>query len=185
MKKSGKFWFVMLCQMVLALCFSRPALAQDTGLSSYKLGTGDVIAVRVYGEDDLSRDKLRLTDAGTITYPVLGELKVAGMTVGELQKFITDNLKGRYLVNPRVSVTVEEYRMFFVNGQVARPGGYPYQPGLTVRKAVLLAGGLTERASESKIYLIREGDNKQKQNKVDMTIEVKPGDVVTVEESFF
>jgi len=154
-------------------------------LSSYRLGVGDIISVRVFGEDDLSRDKVKVTDAGSVAYPVLGEIKVLGRTVGELEKLVADGLRGRYLVNPRVTVTIDEYRQFFVDGQVGKTGGYPYQPGLNVAKAISLAGGLRERASVNKIYIVREGDKPQNRIKVDMSTEVRPGDILTIEESFF
>ena len=161
------------------------AQAQTDSLSRYKLGSGDVISIVVFGEDDLKREKIRLTDAGTISYPVLGELKVLGLTVGELEKIITDGLRGRYLVNPRVSVSVDLYREFFISGQVQRGGGYPYQPGLTVRKAVSIAGGFKERASKEKIFVVREGDKSAKSVKIGLDAPVNPGDIITVEESFF
>lgn len=157
----------------------------SSAYSSYRLGAGDVVNIRVFGEDDLSKEKIRLTDAGTVPYPVLGELRVLGMTVGDLERLITDGLKGRYLVNPRVSVQIDEYRPFYVNGMVEKPGGYPYQPGLTVRKAASLAGGFKERASSSKMYVIREGDKTQTPVKVDLNTLVGPGDILTIEESFF
>ena len=163
------------------------AIAQSgvDSLSRYQLGSGDVISITVFGEDDLKLQKIRLTDAGTISYPVLGELGVLGLTVGELEKVITDGLKGRYLVNPKVSVSVDEYRPFFINGQVERGGGYPFQPGLTVRKAVTLAGGFKERASKEKIFIIRDKERNAKPVKVDLDTPVHPGDIITVEESFF
>ena len=160
-------------------------LSSNTAYSSYRLGAGDVVNIRVFGEDDLSKEKIRLTDAGTVPYPVLGELRVLGMTVGDLERLITDGLKGRYLVNPRVSVQIDEYRPFYINGMVEKPGGYPYQPGLTVRKAASIAGGFKERASASKMYVIREGDPSHKPIKVDLNTEVGPGDILTIEESFF
>lgn len=156
-----------------------------SALSSYRLGAGDVVTIRVFGEDDLSKEKIKLTDAGTVPYPVLGEIKVLGLTVGDLERLITDGLRGRYLVNPRVSVQIEEYRPFYINGMVDKPGGYPFQPGLTVRKAASLAGGFKERASLSKIYVIRESDPGQRAQKADLNTPVLPGDTITVEESFF
>lgn len=153
--------------------------------SSYKLRAGDVISIRVFGENDFTRDKVRLTDAGTVTFPFLGELPVLGRTVGDVQQLITERLRGRYLVNPQVTVWIEEYRPIFVNGMVEKPGAYPYQPGLNVRRAVSLAGGFKERASLNKIFVTREGDAKQKPQKVDVTAEIGPGDTITVEESFF
>lgn len=154
-------------------------------LSRYKLAAGDVISISVFGENDLRRDKVRLTDAGTISYPVLGEIQVRGKTVGELEKLITDGLRGTYLVNPRVSVTIDEYRPYFINGQVANNGSFPYQPGLTVRKAVAIAGGFKERASQSKITIVRDGDPTNTPVKVNLNTPVHPGDTITVGESFF
>jgi polysaccharide export outer membrane protein len=154
-------------------------------LSSYRLGAGDVVTIRVFGEEDLSKEKIKLTDAGTVPYPVLGEIRVLGMTVGDLERMITNGLRGRYLVNPRVSVQIDEYRPFYINGMVDKPGGYPFQPGLTIRKAASLAGGFKERASLSKIFIIRERDPDQRPQKVDLNTPVYPGDIITVEESFF
>jgi polysaccharide export outer membrane protein len=161
------------------------AVAKDDTASSYRLGAGDVITIQVLGEEDLKREKIRLSDAATISYPVLGEIRLAGKTVGELERLIRDGLKGRYLVNPQVTVTINEYRNFFINGQIERPGGYPFMPGLTVRKAVSLAGGFKERASREKIFVIREEDRTQTPRKVDLNAAVNPGDIITVEESFF
>ena len=158
---------------------------EGESFSKYRLSTGDVISITVLGEDDLKRDKIRLTDAGTISYPVLGEIAVRGKTVGELETMITEGLRGRYLVNPRVSVTIDEYRPFFINGQIERSGSYPYQPGLTVRKAVTIAGGFKERASQSKIYVVRDRDPTHASIKVDLNTPIYPGDTITVEESFF
>jgi len=161
-----------------------PAVKTES-LSQYRLSTGDVISITVYGEDDLKRDKVRLTDAGTVSYPVLGELQVRGKTVGELEKIITDGLRGTYLVNPRVAVTIDEYRPYFISGQVANNGSFPFQPGLTVRKAVSIAGGFKERASQSKITILRDGDTTNTPVKADLNTPVHPGDTVTVGESFF
>jgi polysaccharide export outer membrane protein len=161
------------------------AQAKSDALSSYRLNSGDVISIRVFGEDEFNREKIRLTDAGTVSFPMLGEIPVLGRTVGELEQLLTDRLKGRYLVNPRVSVWIDEYRSFFVNGMVEKPGAYPYQPGLNVRKAVSIAGGFKERASPSKIFIVRDKDVSHQPVKVDLNAEVGPGDTITVEESFF
>lgn len=154
-------------------------------VSQYKMGSGDVVTIRVFGEDDLSREKIRITDSGTIFVPAIGEISVLGLKIGEIEKLVVDGLRGRILVNPQVSVFVEEYRPFFINGKVTRPGGYPFIPGLTVRKAAALAGGFLDRASLSKIFVIRAEDVAQASIKIDLNELVFPGDIVTVEESFF
>src|SRR5262249_19511961 len=156
-----------------------PAFAQSPELSSYKLGSGDMISVRVLGEEDLKREKVRLSDAGTLSFPILGEIRVKGMTVGALEQYIARGLKGRYLLNPQVTVTIDEYRNFFVNGMVEKPGGYPYSPGLTVRKAISLAGGFRERASREKINIIRDDDPSQTSRRVDLNTAILPGDILT------
>jgi polysaccharide export outer membrane protein len=170
---------------VVAAFICSPVFAQSSDLSSYKLGSGDMISIRVLGEDDLKRERVRLSDAGTISFPVLGEIKVKGMTVGALEAHITRGLKGRYLLNPQVTIAIEEYRNFFVNGMVEKPGGYPFAPGLTVRKAISIAGGFKERASRDKFNIIRDDDPNQTPRRVDLNTAVLPGDILTIEESFF
>lgn len=154
-------------------------------LSTYRVAAGDVITIRVYGEDDLTREKVRISDAGTFAFPFLGEVKALGLTSGEIERAIFNGLNGRYLVNPRVAVSIEVYRPFFINGMIATPGAYPYQPGLTVLKASSLAGGFKERASLSKIFIVRENDPKGTPQKVDLNSPVNPGDTIFIEESFF
>ena len=181
--------FFSLCALTF-LCLSAAlagaqAPARDLSVSNYRLGSGDVITIEVLGEDDLKRERIRLSDAATISYPILGEIHLSGKTVGELERIIREGLRGRYLVNPQVTVTINEYRNFYINGQIKRPGGYPYVPGLTVIKAVSIAGGFSERAAQDKIFVVRENDSAQKRIKVGLNTAVHPGDIVTVEESFF
>lgn len=178
---------VLLIVFLAITIFAGGACAQSKmdALSTYRLNSGDVISIRVFGEDDFTREKVRLTDAGTVSFPMLGEIAMLGRTVGEIEALVTDRLKGRYLVNPRVSVWIDEYRSFFINGMVEKPGAYPFQPGLNVRKAISIAGGLKERASVNKIFVVRDKDTAHQPVKVDMSTDVAPGDTVTVEESFF
>jgi polysaccharide export outer membrane protein len=154
------------------------------GLSDYPLGSGDLLSIQVFGEDELSVE-LRLSDAGTISYPFLGELRVKGLTTGELGKMIRDQLSDGYLINPNVNITVLEYRQFFIHGQVVKPGGYPYQPGLTLQKAVALAEGFTERASSSKFFIVRDGADQRESDEADLQTTIYPGDIINIEESFF
>jgi protein involved in polysaccharide export with SLBB domain len=180
MVQMARFLFLFFAVFISSL-----ATAQLSELSTYKLGSGDMISIRVLGEDDLKRERVRLSDAGTISFPVLGEIRVKGLTVGALEDYITKGLKGRYLLNPQVNITIDEYRNFFVNGMVEKPGGYPFAPGLTVRKAISIAGGFKERAARDKISIIRDDDPNQIPKKVDLNVAVQPGDILTIEESFF
>lgn len=150
-------------------------------LSDYQLGTGDTVRIDVSGEPDLSME-VKLSDPGTVSYPFLGEIRVVGMTLEELQERIYSGLKGDYLVNPNVNVSIVHYRPFFIYGEVKSPGGFSFQPGLTVSKAIALAGGFTERASRSKISVSREGEQPRR---VNIGAAVEPGDMITIEQSFF
>ncbi|EIJ41415.1 periplasmic protein involved in polysaccharide export [Beggiatoa alba B18LD] len=151
-------------------------------MSSYQLASGDQITITVFGEDSLSGN-YRLSDAGTISYPLLGELQISGLTIGDLEKLLATRLtEGKYLVSPKVTVSSAEYRKFFINGEVKLPGGYTYLPGLTILKAASIAGGFTERASRRKIYILREGS---KPIQAELHTYIQPGDIITVEESFF
>lgn len=181
----GRAAAFLVCLFVLPTFAQSNTQSNNQSISNYTLGSGDVITIQVLGEDDLTRRAVRLSDAATISYPILGEIRLAGKTVGELERIIADGLRGRYLVNPQVTVTIEEYRRFFINGQVGQPGGYPYFPGLSVLKAITIAGGFRERAAQDKIFIVRDSDAEQKRVPVDLKAPVYPGDVITVEESFF
>ena len=153
--------------------------AQDV----YLLGAGDKVAIKVFGHEDLSIETL-LGNSGKINYPFLGEVKVVGMSLTQVEQFIIKGLKGDYLKNPNVYVHVVEYRPFYIHGEVKKPGGYPYQPGLTVNQAVALGGGLTERASQDKIIISPEGKKDQHIN-ASLNHVVNAGDTITIEQRFF
>lgn len=176
---------IRLLALTVLLFLARTSLAAEEGISNYRLGAGDIISITVYDEKELSLEKIKLSDAGSVSYPLLGEIKVKGLTVSELQQRITSGLKGTYLINPLVTVSVDQYRDIFVNGQVHKPGNYPYQPGLTVRKAVSIAGGFKDRANKDVVSIIHEHQDKSATLKGEPGMLVEPGDTITVEESFF
>ncbi|MCB1696317.1 MAG: polysaccharide export protein [Pseudomonadales bacterium] len=179
---------VRLLQLALLLMLALPALAQETeGASSYTLNTGDHVQVTVFEEPDLSISAV-LDDTGAISYPLLGELQVRGLTARELESKITEGLRGRFLINPRVNVSIKEYRPFFVRGEVASPGSFPFKPGLTVEKAVSMAGGFTARASKSKFYIVSDDSpagEEEEPKSATLSTRIRPGDVIQIEQSFF
>lgn len=150
----------------------------------YRMGVADLIRVQVHDEADLTLET-RLDEKGTVTYPFLGEIRAVGLTVRELESRISVGLRSGYLLNPEVRVQVLEYRPFYVNGEVKRPGGYPYVPGLTVQKAVSLAGGLTHLASKNKIFVIREKNADGSREGIRLDGTVLPGDTLVIEEGLF
>ena len=177
--------FRILVTLSIAFLSSLATVSFAAGDSAYRLGSGDVISINVFGEQDLSFDKIRLTDAGTLSFPFLGEVRANGKTAIELEEIIVTGLKGDYLIDPKVSVSVLEYREFFISGEVKSPGGYPFKPGLNLQKAITLAGGLTDRASERKMFIVRDGESEADATRADMNTPVMPGDMIKIEESFF
>lgn len=149
---------------------------------SYRLGPGDEIQIQVYDEADLSM-RLRVDESGTFNYPYLGTVTAYGRTVIELQKRLISGLLEDVLVKPDVNVSITAYRNFYIGGEVKKPGGYPYQPGLTILQAMTVAGGPTEWASSSKFRILKEGASEAvTANKKTM---VRPGDTVTILEGIF
>ena len=184
-RQPHRWWRLAVVALLLfgPLCSAQEA-GDSASTAAYKLGPGDQILVKVYGEQDLSVS-LILAETGRFNYPFLGEIKAHGLTVAELEQRITEGLKGPYLRNPEVTVLIEEFRPFYLNGEVERPGGYPYLPGLTLDQAVTLAGGLTERASRRKIVVQRHGAKGREKLAMTLDDPVYPGDIITVRRSFF
>ena len=155
--------------------------AQDA--DNYTLGPGDMIVIQVFGEDELKLET-QLTDSGTVNYPFLGTIKVTGMTIKQVEQHVYQGLKGDFFVEPNVFVGIVQYRPFYIHGEVKKPGGYPYQPGMTVNQAIALAGGMTERASRDKIFISREGDKNNTQTG-SLASRISAGDTITIEQRFF
>lgn len=171
--------------ITLSLLLINTAIANDTNNAEYKLSSGDVISITVFAEEDLSFESIKLDESGSFSYPFIGEVKANGLTAPQLQKKLTQILSGDYLINPKVSISILEYRQFYISGEVKNPDGYPFQPGLTVRRAIALAGGLTERASEKRMTIIRETDHNKTPKYVNMEDLVMPGDTITIDQGFF
>jgi len=168
---------------LLCLSFAAAPMAQPVE-GEYILGSGDVVLITVFGQDDLTVET-RVSNVGSIRYPFLGDIRLLGKSVNQVELLIDKGLRGDYLVNPSVSVTVLEYRPFFINGEVERPGGYPYQPGLTVEKAAALAGGYTERASKNNINIKRSLGGEEQEIQATAGVVIMPGDIITVPQRFF
>ncbi len=181
----------------LLLCFALAACASPTDRltslpaspasseAGYKLGAGDKVRLLVGGFSNLSTD-YRVNDVGTISLPMLGAIKVAGKTTTEVEQELAALMRREELaVNASVNVQIEEYRPFFIMGEVKRPGAYPYVPGMTVLTAITVAGGHTFRAN-TKAYGINRTENGAiiKGKGTDDT-QILPGDTVIVHEAWF
>ena len=159
--------------------------SQPADASGYRVDTGDRVSVIVYQEPDLSVTGIRVKANGTISYPLLGDLRVSGLTSQEVRELVKERLLDGYLKKPDVTVSIDSYRLYFIKGEVRRPGGYSFVDGLTVAKAVALAGGYTVRASQSSISLVRESDPENPLIDAASNTAIQPGDIITVGESFF
>ena len=156
-------WFVWLALGVaFAGCGPTGAIARPStvGANDTTLGVGDVFDVRVFGEADLS-GSYRVGQDGTIDFPLVGQIEVLGQEPTATAALIGAALReGGYLVNPQVSVFVQEYnsKRFSVLGAVGSPGSFEVRSGLTVVQAIGLAGGFTALANRDGTYVTRRVD---------------------------
>jgi len=157
--------------------------AQRTS-SDYRFGPGDKLRVTVYGEDDLSGE-FQIDSAGFVRLPLIGQMKAAGATAHELENQVTRTLDDGYLADAHVAIEVTTYRPFYIIGQVGKPGEYPYVSNMSALNAVALAGGFTEKATETTIYVRHEGEAEEHEIAVDELTRIEPGDVVRVPETTF
>ena len=163
---------------------SEAEVAAELDPNAYTLGQGDEISIQVFDEPDLTLSTIVGT-GGSINYSYLGDVRVAGKSPVELERHIAGLLRDGYLVNPSVNVTVLQYRPFFINGEVRSPGSYAYQPGLTLERAIALAGGLTDRASTRKMFVTKANGGGDDEVRVPMNFRIQPGDTITINEGFF
>lgn len=160
------------------------ALAQEQDTKAlYRLDTGDKLRITVFGEEELSGE-FEVDDSGSISLPLIGEVPAATKSVRELERAVAKQLADGYLVNPRVSIEVLNYRPFYILGEVEKPGKYPYVNGMTVLNAVAVAGGYTYRARKEQIIVVRGGKNGEEITAREST-PVLPGDIVRVPERLF
>ena len=164
----------------ILLFFSQQGLAEQD--DNYKVSTDDEISITVFNEPDLDIKNTKIGTNGSISMPLIGQIDIQGLSVTEIEKKVTTLFLDGYLKKPQVSVSITAYRPFYINGEVKKPGSYPYRKGLTIQKAITLAGGFTQRASRGNILLKSE---KNKITNVLLTSTVKPGDIITINESFF
>jgi polysaccharide biosynthesis/export protein len=131
--------------------------AEKTDDATYRVAPGDVIGIRVWGQDSMSAPRLRVRDDGRVTMPFLQDVDAAGFAPAELAKNLEARFK-TYVKEPIVTVTVEEARPVRVSilGEVARPGAYELERGSVLLHALAAAGGRTPYAADDRIYVLRQ-----------------------------
>lgn len=162
------------------------AAASGTDGSAYPLGPGDKVRITVYGEQELT-GPYNITSAGDISFPLIGNVHAAGQSTVALQETIRAKLAAGYILDPRVSAEVLDYRPFYILGEVSKPGQYPYSNGMTIQQAVATAGGFTYRANIRKIFIKHTHDSAETVVSLRKSdpIAVAPGDTIRVAERFF
>jgi protein involved in polysaccharide export with SLBB domain len=159
-----------------------PVHAAD--LSSYEFAPGDQVRIVTLEHKDLSVETA-VADDGTIEMPLIGTIKVTGLTVSRLRDVVAQALDRDFIVDPKVNVEILKYRPFYVLGEVKSPGGFEYHAGMDVRKAVALAGGYTRRASQDSIEITRPVLGKKRSFPGRKDTRVLPGDVIEIERRWF
>ncbi len=154
-------------------------------LEQYRLGPGDRIQIKVFGQDDISGE-FEISAAGELSVPLIGQITAENLTLGELAEVLTVALDTNFIVDPKVSIEVTNYRPFFILGQVGKPGSYKYQPGLNARMAIAIGGGYTRRAREEPITIFRTNSAGELiRFRVDQNAIILPGDTVEVHRRLF
>lgn len=153
-------------------------------ISAYRLGPGDKVKVTVFGQEKES-GTFDIDGSGNMAYPLLGNVPAQGLTPSELQERLRAELDRRFIVNPRVTIEVQNYRPFYIYGEVQKSGSYPFVAGLTVRRAVAIAGGYTRRARYAPVQVVRESTEGAREITLELDMPVLPGDTIQVLQRLF
>ena len=145
----------------------------------YVLGPGDKLRITVFEEEDLSGE-FGVAGNGKISFPLIGDVTATGRTVQQVQETIADRLRDGYVKDPRVNAEVLTFRPFFILGEVARPGEYPYMDSMTVMNAVATAGGFTYRANHGVVFIKSAHDARERKVRLNDSVTLAPGDTLRV-----
>ena len=176
---------------------TRPAIEEKSGTSpNHLLAPNESIQIKVFNEPELDT-AVRIAEDGKITFPLIGEVKLGGLTVQKASELMRDRLSARVLVNPQVSISLVEMnrQLFTVLGQVQRPGTYrfPDHGTLSLVQVVGIAGGYTRLANPARIIVKRvPGDQVFKLDGKRMASDagtkpflIQSGDIITIGERLF
>jgi polysaccharide export outer membrane protein len=166
------------------VAYAAAAPASASHDTAYRLDAGDKLRVMVYGQEGLT-NTYAIDAGGSITMPLIGPVPARGRTPGSLAAEISAKLRNGYIREPSVAVEIETYRPFFILGEVAAPGQYPYVPNMTVESAVAIAGGFSPRARRDVVTLTHTEASGASRFVVPLGTSLAPGDTVLVGERWF
>jgi polysaccharide biosynthesis/export protein len=152
--------------------------------AAYRLDAGDRLRVVVFGQDGLT-NTYAIDAGGAITMPLIGSVPARGQTPAGLAAAISAKLRNGYIRDPSVAVEIEAYRPFFILGEVAAPGQYPYVPNMSVESAVAIAGGFSPRARRDRVTVTHTDRSGSMRVVVPLGTALSPGDTVLVGERWF
>ena len=152
--------------------------------AAYHLDAGDRLRVVVYGQEGLT-NTYAIDAGGSITMPLIGAVPARGRTPARLAADITAKLRNGFIREPSVAVEIEAYRPFFILGEVAAPGQYPYVPNMSVESAVAIAGGFSPRARRDRVTITHTDASGSMRTVVPLGTAISPGDTVLVGERWF
>lgn len=161
-----------------------PAAFHEALTQPYRLGAGDRIRVTVFEQDSLT-NTYAVDQSGYIAFPLIGSVPARGSTVQQVEATLAAKLRQGFLRDPDISVEIDRYRPIFVMGEVGSAGQYSYVPGLTVQKAIAVAGGFTPRANQADVDITRDINGKVMTGRVRTSDPLLPGDTITVRERLF
>ena len=152
--------------------------------AAYKLATGDRIRINVFNHDELSGD-YQLDGEGRFSMPLIGVVEAEDLNSAELEVLLVEKFKPDFLVNPRIFIPLITSRPYYLIGEVASRGAFPYVAGMTYLRAIANAGGYTYRAKQDWVFVIRGDDPQQEELKLSVEEKVQPGDIIRIAERLF
>ena len=184
-------WFRSTILIVLALVVAAcsgyrpaPAAFHEALNYPYVLGEGDKVRVTVFDQEGLT-NTYAIDQSGFIAFPLVGAVPARGLTSQQLEGKIAGALQGGFVRNPDVTVEIDTYRPIFIMGEVGASGQYAYVPGMTVQKAIAVAGGFNARANQNDVDVTRQINGKLLTGRVVISEPVLPGDTVYIRERLF
>jgi protein involved in polysaccharide export with SLBB domain len=169
---------------VPALSQPPAAAAAEHSQSDYKLGIADKVRMIVYNEPNLSGE-FSVGSNGQLSLPMIGNVPALNRSVETVRADVEARFADGYLVKPNVSMEILSFRPFYILGEVAKPGEYPFSVDLTVMKAVAMAQGYTYRAEKKHVFIRKQGETEERRVKLSVDALVQPGDTIRVAERFF
>ncbi|MDP9056865.1 MAG: polysaccharide export protein [Pseudomonadota bacterium] len=174
--------------LLLSSCATTPLenpVAKVGSGSEYHLGGGDDLHILIYGEDKLSGE-YHVSSLGTVSLPMVGQIKAAGLTIPELEAALVAAYQGAgILTKANISVDLLAYRPFFILGEVNAPGQYPFVPNMNIQQAIATAKGYTYRAKHNVVFVTQWGGTNEVAFRLSAGSAVAPGDTIRIPERHF